>query len=813
MALNTIASFLNGANTYVIYWNDITAEIDVYKNAVLITSDVDSPISHAGVGFYSIYSFCNVRNLVRFLGIADFPYYEKEIEVNSPSCSIVYCDIKIDTPVATVNETIAGNNGQIQATATSSNGTPQYSLNLTDWQVSGTFTGLTAGIYTVYARDGSGTNNCLDTATVEVVKESSYGALYNFFYTNDLGEEVKVEIAKKDYSATTETLTAGETPLVISWGKQDSDKYEVIKASSVIIQVVSDSFDKFQDLYEAQEKDYQIRVYKNETLDWIGYLLPYQYLQTFSNPPFVVSFEATDGLASLKNEPFKNSETELFEDVKSIFTIYKYILNKLNFRLDIREGCRTFEVNQATSNFNSPFNQTFVNLEAFIIDKEKYKVLSCYDVLEAIFKPFGCRVFQSGGLWWIQQVNEIISSYIVRKTGYNGTSYTIDTFTPAVATTAINDKNLFTFIDRSAVFQATQAYKQITVERAVVLKNQLIEGGDFLDTDWLESGENKFWANYPIIQKGSEGAMFFDGGNEENADYIETAAIEIAAGIYTFSFSYRFVPTTQDASGNSSRVYAQIEIDTGGTVYYVDTVGDIVTTNNTKIESIVTEYNKDITFSIDFELTEAQAGSMKVRIFQGVGNDVICKTLYLSKVNLSILIAAGEGSLEGSKNPSSNLEYTFQNLNTYSYIPDNIELLLGDAEASSLKLVDKGALQLSDGSLTENWKRSGSTEAIKLAQSLAVNIIQNNKRTAKRLNGTLAARGNKRFSFKNTLYISSIFKYFILNYLSINDKKAFFEVDATELLSEEFLDTDQFLYPDGLPVYTAIGSDVYTKPF
>jgi hypothetical protein len=65
----------------------------------------------------------------------------------------------------TTNASCSNSDGAIQISASGGSGALQYSLNSTTWQGNGTFNNLSAGTYTVYAKDGNG---CTKTTFVAV---------------------------------------------------------------------------------------------------------------------------------------------------------------------------------------------------------------------------------------------------------------------------------------------------------------------------------------------------------------------------------------------------------------------------------------------------------------------------------------------------------------------------------------------------------------------------------------------------------------------------------------------------------------------
>lgn len=80
-------------------------------------------------------------------------------------------EIIIASPVGTTSATCGNPDGGITAFASGGEGTLNYSLDNTNYQSTGSFTGLSAGMYTLYVRDES--NSCVETETVVVSNTNS----------------------------------------------------------------------------------------------------------------------------------------------------------------------------------------------------------------------------------------------------------------------------------------------------------------------------------------------------------------------------------------------------------------------------------------------------------------------------------------------------------------------------------------------------------------------------------------------------------------------------------------------------------------
>jgi len=111
---------------------------------------------------------------------------------------MVLVALSIDSVSITDATEIGGTDGSLEITASGGDGSYEYSINGTDYQASNTFTGLAAGTYTVYVRDGEGTAETLED--VEVTEpELRYIHIHSQSPTNvEIKEETKEVELKSD---------------------------------------------------------------------------------------------------------------------------------------------------------------------------------------------------------------------------------------------------------------------------------------------------------------------------------------------------------------------------------------------------------------------------------------------------------------------------------------------------------------------------------------------------------------------------------------------------------------------------------------
>ncbi len=107
-----------------------------------------------------------------FTGLAAGSYTVYVKDANNCQNTIVLTISNAGAPTLVINSVtnvtcFGASTGSIILSSSGGTGTPQYSIDGTTYQASGTFTGLAAGTYSVYVKDQAG---CIDVKTVQIIQ-------------------------------------------------------------------------------------------------------------------------------------------------------------------------------------------------------------------------------------------------------------------------------------------------------------------------------------------------------------------------------------------------------------------------------------------------------------------------------------------------------------------------------------------------------------------------------------------------------------------------------------------------------------------
>ncbi|GEM_PF-2993375 len=233
------------------------------------------------------------------------------------------------------------------------------------------------------------------------------------FY-DDGNELWRVDIDIPGFSGTSIELTGvGRSFCQLDYGSSNEDPYEEIISSSLTIQLYNrnDQID-IRELQLLGDQDGRIVLYRNNILEWTGFILPDGIQRIISGGPYVVSITATDGLMLLDNKPFSgvtNWPLPTGMNVRCPLAFVRYVLfgsRNLNTTLPIRW---TSEVNSVIYSDDGFAGQTgWGSLGEGWTDLNS-RPKSCMYILRGLLSAFQMRIFQSGGKWIIQRVNDVLS--------------------------------------------------------------------------------------------------------------------------------------------------------------------------------------------------------------------------------------------------------------------------------------------------------------------------------------------------------------------------------------------------------------------
>lgn len=253
------------------------------------------------------------------------------------------------------------------------------------------------------------------------------------FYS-DNGSSYDIEIYNESFGGTTKVVLTND--LKITYESQGDDIMEALKASRCSFTLVNDSteVDTFiANLVAGNEDQFKLVVRKQNKLEWCGVILVDQVSWEDMPKPRLLTLTAIDGIGRLADIEFDYTATAQESLLKWIYECLEY--NDLSqfwgsSHAYFKESCEVYETQMTnTGTQYSPYLQTRCDRALFLTDEvigEKdyfrgpggktritlpdYRPLTCAEVLNNILTIMSCRMFISGGAYYIQQIRNFSTS-------------------------------------------------------------------------------------------------------------------------------------------------------------------------------------------------------------------------------------------------------------------------------------------------------------------------------------------------------------------------------------------------------------------
>lgn len=370
----------------------------------------------------------------------------------------------------------------------------------------------------------------------------AYGVKYRLEFSDDLENGKKIEILKKNYTATVNDIVGGAEPCIISW-EGDDNFYSPIKGSQCTLNFFVTDDVSYDNFYEYDEREYQVKIYykdgsNNYQLFWVGWLVTDQFKEAVTTKPFPISLTAVDGLGTLDGY-----DMTLYQDSYSSISARQWItstLDNLDLELDIYVS-QDINKRVTTSTQHTIYDIMFINPYTFM--KDKFNINNAKHTLEQILKFTNARIFQSFGKWYIVNNSSYSGQAVKDVSATTAASGTVPTNIRASETSNLvtNGTELPEFVVynyegthqstsnvevlRKLPSQLTPLENSLTKEYLRPLNESLIthETSQYLETnDFQNSGfENglSFWNTYTSTATTSPGELSTEFSKQGNQSF------------------------------------------------------------------------------------------------------------------------------------------------------------------------------------------------------------------------------------------------------------------------------------------------------
>lgn len=570
----------------------------------------------------------------------------------------------------------------------------------------------------------------------------AYGNKYKITYATRADKTVYLYLLEDGYSSTVYEYMGIDIGL--EYLPQSDDPFESIYSSQLnaTIDITEyyngtswvESLSVMPNLVTLDDRKYFAKLYIDNDLEWTGWVISDNVQVSFSTGRKRMFFNCVDGLGMLENVALPISNRTNINTSNTVLYYLRTCLNTMDLPTtpNIITSCNFYGsgmTDRGTSTSAEPFNQAYLPYRDFIQDDGTY--LSCLEILRDLVKSFGCRLFMSGGKWWIVSINTFANTTI------NYTEYTSTGSVAASGTlnrlSTIQGYNSNTsgvyFINNNQFKLLKKGFSKIFYNKEVKTAKNYFSNGNLRP---LQVGSTLQPENWNVSWTGLGSALYVNNVNENTATVTLNRGLSASATLQTMPVSggnpaagpfigaasklkVSWTYFGQSLSGYRGNVYLSVS---AGSSYYVwngtawsSTVGDYYSIpaytgpsgsqiNTFEFETGVIPIVGQIAFAISVETGTCefiQVGEFKLEVIP-----------LLKQVNYNINI------------PTANTkEYAKQ-----------IEIPYGVYSASGTYPVEVGVFRNSSGAAFSNWYQYGKATTyaslIELLMQQYMNILGTN---------------------------------------------------------------------------------------
>ena len=317
----------------------------------------------------------------------------------------------------------------------------------------------------------------------------AYGIKYKADFKDFYGRNFKVELLKKDYSGSITTIVNLAPSLVDISYDGERGKLKNVQGSALNFGFYETPGDNFEDLFITAYRDYKLNFINADTstIIWTGYIKPENLSKSFFDKNKLISLQATDAIADLKDISFE----KISSTSSPILSVIKDALAYTGIELPIKTQVNTYEINYMTRG-QDPLKESYIKTKKFVTTKDNKSTYdNANDVISRLLQPFNSQLKQESGKYVIFNHNAIDSS--IRNYDWN-------TLTQQSITSSNNIVDLSTY-----KFYTSGDYSKIKPLRYVNLNFKNIDDGGPLVNNIEEWDNTSIWtlpSAYHFVEDG-----------------------------------------------------------------------------------------------------------------------------------------------------------------------------------------------------------------------------------------------------------------------------------------------------------------------
>lgn len=239
---------------------------------------------------------------------------------------------------------------------------------------------------------------------------------YRSQIVNTSGATWRIDVHDTQYGGSVVAFDTDRDSIQRSLRGENQERHSPFLAAEIkfVMQIATPQHEDFiTDLATSPEGRFSIALFRNGSLHNVGIVLSDIARIEDKYYPYGFSITATDGMGVLKTIPYMDTNGP-YEGEERIVNHIANCLKKIphvptwwgNATAFLRTTVDYYEENFTSSFDDDPLWQTWLNHRTFYkIDTDgEPTYMDAYTVLKTCLEAFGARIFQEGGVWWVEAV-------------------------------------------------------------------------------------------------------------------------------------------------------------------------------------------------------------------------------------------------------------------------------------------------------------------------------------------------------------------------------------------------------------------------
>lgn len=248
-----------------------------------------------------------------------------------------------------------------------------------------------------------------------------YGVKYYSEFDDLDNNRIKLEICYNGYNGAATELTIADPSISISYDQEDL--FQPLKKSGASINLLVPNV--IEDLFSGELLNPLVRIYRNNSLYWWGYITPNIYSQPYKDELDLLTLECVDSISNLANIDFKtNSEISSFLDIiTNVLTSANTICNYIYIPISVKIGSN-----------NDVLSNLYIQERNFY--DEANEAEKCDEVIGEILRYLGYTMMQWKDSYYI------IDSTAIASNDYSFIRYNINNGNKSNVTLSLAPRNV-----------------------------------------------------------------------------------------------------------------------------------------------------------------------------------------------------------------------------------------------------------------------------------------------------------------------------------------------------------------------------------